>query len=124
MNISRKFLIDVLALTEVTKFSHDGSGLESLDFSIIILCPFLSMVFGGLISPSTVPETKLLPRSVCIAYAKSINVDFLGNSIISPFDENTYTFPGFRSSLILPKNSVGLPDCFCISKDYSAIAAL
>ena len=47
---------DVLALTEVTKFNHDGSGLESLDFSIITLCPFLSMVFGGLTSPSTVPE--------------------------------------------------------------------
>ncbi len=67
-----------------------------MDFSIITLCPFLSMVFGGLISPSTVPEAKLLPRSVCMAYAKSINVDFLGNSIMSPFDENTYTFPGFR----------------------------
>ena len=87
-----------------------------MDFSTITLCPFLSMVFGGLISPSTIPEAKLLPRSVCMAYAKSINVDFLGNSIMSPFDENTYTFPGFKSSLMLPKNSVGFPDCFCISK--------
>ena len=56
--------MDVLALTDITKFNHAGSGLETLAFFIIILCPFFNTVLGGLCSPSTKPEEYLLPKSV------------------------------------------------------------
>ena len=61
--------MDVLALTDMTKFSHAGSGLETSAFFIIILCPFFNTVLGGLCSPSTKPEEYLLPKSVWIEYA-------------------------------------------------------
>ena len=60
------------AFTEVTKFNQDGSGLAISDFSITTLWPFFKIVFGGLNSPSTLPDEYLLPKSVCIVYAKSI----------------------------------------------------
>ena len=56
--------MEVLALTDMTKFNHAGSGLDTSPFFIIILCPFFNTVFGGFSSPSTIPAEYLLPKSV------------------------------------------------------------
>ena len=76
-------------LLVTANLSHKREGWDWSDVSISTWSPLFKIVFKGCNLPLIFAATHLSPISECIEYAKSIVVEFLGNSITSPFGLKT-----------------------------------
>ena len=96
----------LLALLVTMKLSQAGS-ITTLFFEVMIstVCPLSSSTFIGASFLFTLQPTIVSPRSLWIAYAKSIGVAPIFSPKICPFGEKTNTLSGSKSVFIDSTNS-------------------
>ena len=84
-----EFLILDLAFEDTTYFNQSFEGSRFLLIIISIASPLFNLYENGTMAPFTRAPEHLFPKSVWIAYAKSITQESIGNSFNSPLGVKT-----------------------------------